>query len=79
MTFELDLPEWMDDGACRGSDPDVFFPPKGHAGAAGEARQICATCKVIDECRDYALEHGLKYGVWGGTSVRERRRIRNAM
>ena len=61
-------------GACRGSDPDVFFPDRGES--LEPAKRICAECVVRDECLEHALASGERFGVWGGTSERERRRIR---
>lgn len=61
-------------GACRGADPDLFFPAQGES--LDPAKQICAECVVRDECLEYALEQRERFGVWGGTSERERRRLR---
>jgi len=61
-------------GACRGSDPDLFFPDRGESLEAAKA--LCAGCAVRDECLEHALRNGERFGVWGGTSERERRRIR---
>lgn len=69
-------PAFMDLGSCRGVDPDVFFPDRGES--LSPAQAICAECIVSDECLEYALANGERFGVWGGTSERERRRIRRA-
>jgi len=61
-------------GACRGVDPDVFFPDRGES--LEPAKAVCAQCAVRDECLEFALLAGERFGVWGGTSERERRRIR---
>jgi len=58
---------------CRGMNPAVFFPTDG-AGFE-TARRICLECPVRTECLEYALEHRIDQGAWGGTSERERRRI----
>ncbi len=68
------LPAWREDGACWGSNSDVFFPEKG--GDASEARAICERCDVINECRDFAVEGHEDKGVWGNTTERQRRAIR---
>ena len=60
---------WMTDGACRNSDPVVFFP---YEPAFDLAKSICAGCRVRAECLDYAIEGGEIYGVWGGLSPQER-------
>lgn len=72
---------WMQHGACLGTDVDLFFPERG--GNVGSAKAVCLSggpcgepCPVLDECREYALRHGEKFGVWGGLSERERRVIR---
>lgn len=67
-------PAFMDLGSCRGMDPDLFFPDRGESLAPAQA--ICAECIVADECLEFALANGERFGVWGGTSERERRRIR---
>ena len=73
-TSWLDPPEWQADGACR-EHPDLdFLPTRGEATAPTKA--VFATCLVRDECLDYALSTGEKFGIWGGTSERERRAIR---
>jgi WhiB family redox-sensing transcriptional regulator len=64
---------WMAAGNCRNYPPDVFFPSDGVG--VDRARKICATCNVAVKCLEYALEHRIEHGVWGGCSERERRRI----
>ena len=65
---------WQDRGACRGVDPGLFFPARGESLAA--ARAVCAGCPVRRECLEHALAQPEKFGVWGGTSERERRVLR---
>ena len=64
---------WMADGNCRMYPPAIFFPSDG--AGVDKARRICATCRVAGQCLEYALEHRIEHGVWGGCSERERRRI----
>jgi WhiB family transcriptional regulator, redox-sensing transcriptional regulator len=64
---------WMRDGNCRAYPPSVFFPSDGVG--VEVARRICASCPVQAHCLEYALEHRVEHGVWGGCSERERRRI----
>ena len=64
---------WMDRGNCRHRPPSLFFPSDG-AGVE-IAKQVCAGCPVQEECLEYALEHRIDHGVWGGASERQRRRI----
>lgn len=58
---------------CLEVAPDVFFPEKGESSLP--AKRLCRGCPVRTVCLDYALRHRERYGVWGGTSERERRRM----
>jgi WhiB family redox-sensing transcriptional regulator len=64
---------WRDDAICAQTDPEAFFPEKG--GSTREAKQICRSCDVRPECLDYALAHNERFGIWGGLSERDRRRL----
>ncbi len=70
----LERPEWMLRARCRGVDPDLFYPERGAPGS--QAKAVCRACDVREDCLDYALANGEKFGVWGGLSERERRRVR---
>lgn len=73
----LDLaepPEWVVDALCAQTDPEEFFPEKG--GSTRQAKRVCMSCDVRTECLDYALERGERFGIWGGLSERERRKLR---
>lgn len=65
---------WMKWAACRGLDPNLFFPEKGD-GSRG-VKDVCRPCPVRQECLDYAIETSQWKGVWGGTTERERKAIR---
>ena len=65
--------DWMARGKCKEVAPDVFFPSDGMGVLV--AQRICAECPVAEACLEYALEHHIDHGVWGGASERERRRI----
>jgi WhiB family redox-sensing transcriptional regulator len=65
---------WQDEANCLGVDPDLFFPERG--ASTREAKEVCRGCVVRDECLEFALANGEKFGIWGGMSERERRRIR---
>ena len=67
-------PEWTTDALCAQVDPELWFPEKGDQ--AREAKRLCAGCDVRVECLAYALAHRERFGVWGGTTERERRRMR---
>jgi WhiB family redox-sensing transcriptional regulator len=70
----IDTGGWQQHGNCLGIDPDLFFPSRGDSTAP--AKEVCEGCQVRPECLDYALVNGEKYGIWGGASERERRRMR---
>jgi WhiB family redox-sensing transcriptional regulator len=66
--------DWQERALCAQTDPEAFFPEKG--GSTREAKKICGGCEVRTECLEYALAHDERFGIWGGLSERERRRIR---
>ena len=70
---------WRDRAACKGSDPELFHPMQGEVKAARQAKEVCDRCDVRQECLDYAVENNEQHGIWGGTSVRQRERLRKAM
>jgi WhiB family redox-sensing transcriptional regulator len=65
---------WQDQALCAQTDPEAFFPEKG--GSTREAKRVCRGCEVRAECLEYALENDERFGIWGGLSERERRRIK---
>ena len=65
---------WQLAANCLGVEPDLFFPERG--ASTKEAKAVCQGCEVRDDCLEYALANGEKFGIWGGLSERERRRIR---
>ena len=64
---------WQERSACYGIDPDVFFPISEEE--AGPALAFCSACTIRDECLSWALKNGERYGVWGGLTEQQRRRI----
>ncbi len=67
--------DWEAHGVCRGLDPDLFFPGRGDVAGMAAAKAVCALCPVAGACLEAALARPEKWGVWGGTSEAERRRI----
>lgn len=67
-------PKWQERGLCSQTDPEAFFPEKG--GSTREAKRVCSRCEVKAECLDYALGHDERFGIWGGLSERERRKLK---
>jgi WhiB family transcriptional regulator, redox-sensing transcriptional regulator len=69
--------QWQERALCAQTDPEAFFPEKG--GSTREAKRICQGCEVRDACLDYALAHDERFGIWGGLSERERRRLKRGI
>ncbi|WP_318205340.1 WhiB family transcriptional regulator [Streptomyces sp. SCL15-4] len=70
---------WRDEAACRDANPDDFFSENTHI--VNEARKVCISCPVRQQCAAYALEHGEWWGTWGGmtqTQLRTHRGRRRA-
>jgi WhiB family redox-sensing transcriptional regulator len=65
---------WQADALCAQTDPEAFFPEKG--GSTRDAKRICGQCNVRAECLEYALRNDERFGIWGGLSERERRRLK---
>jgi WhiB family redox-sensing transcriptional regulator len=71
---EADAQSWQEQALCAETDPEAFFPEKG--GSTREAKKICTGCEVRAQCLEYALSNDERFGIWGGLSERERRRLR---
>lgn len=65
---------WQERALCAQTDPEAFFPEKG--GSTKEAKKVCTGCEVRSKCLEYALQHDERFGIWGGMSERERRRLK---
>jgi WhiB family transcriptional regulator, redox-sensing transcriptional regulator len=74
---EIPTDQWQDRALCAQTDPEAFFPEKG--GSTREAKKICLGCEVRHECLEYALAHDERFGIWGGLSERERRRLKRGV
>jgi WhiB family redox-sensing transcriptional regulator len=72
--LEADGQSWQERALCAETDPEAFFPEKG--GSTREAKRVCMSCEVRVQCLDYALENDERFGIWGGLSERERRRVK---
>ena len=71
-----DESDWNERALCAQTDPEAFFPEKG--GSTREAKKICTGCEVRSECLSYALANDERFGIWGGLSERERRRLKRS-
>ena len=65
---------WQERALCAQTDPEAFFPEKG--GSTREAKKDCVGCDVRSECLEYALDKDERFGIWGGLSERERRKLK---
>jgi WhiB family transcriptional regulator, redox-sensing transcriptional regulator len=75
-------PAFMDEGACRTADPNLFYNDENERGLVGHrksdrAKAVCAGCPVVMECLGWAMATDEPHGVWGGMTSRERHRLRN--
>jgi len=75
--FDAVEEQWQDNALCAQTDPEAFFPEKG--GSTREAKRICSGCEVKAECLEYALHNDERFGIWGGLSERERRRLKRGI
>lgn len=74
MQYTTEAQSFMESAACRGMDPELFYPHKGDSPT--NAKQVCYVCQVKRECLEYALQNNERDGIWGGASERERRQIK---
>jgi WhiB family redox-sensing transcriptional regulator len=73
--------DWRNDAACRDNDPDLFFPIGSTGPAveqADEAKKVCMTCDVREQCLEFALASNQDAGIWGGLTEDERRTLKRA-
>lgn len=69
--------DWHSQAVCSQTDPEAFYPEKG--GSTKEAKRICRGCPVQKQCLQWALDTDERFGVWGGLSDRERRRLKRGI
>lgn len=67
---------WQERALCAQTDPEAFYPEHNDRRSALVAKAVCRVCEVRSECLEYALEHNERFGIWGGLSERERRRLK---
>jgi WhiB family redox-sensing transcriptional regulator len=72
-------PDWRESAACRGEDPDLFFPVGTTGPAVAQEREAAAICRrhcpVVQICGQWALATRQEHGVWGGMTEAQRRSI----
>lgn len=67
---------WHGSAACRGCDPNDFFPERGNPVVARRALAVCSTCPVAGPCLEQALLDCESEGIWGNTTPKQRRVLR---
>lgn len=65
---------WIERANCLGVNPELFFPERG--ASTTEAKEVCRGCVVRKACLEYALTTREVYGIWGGKSENQRRKMR---
>lgn len=65
---------WRMDALCAQTDPDLFFPEVGERNPAAKA--VCGRCAVREQCLAFAMGNREPYGIWGGLSADERKKLR---
>jgi WhiB family redox-sensing transcriptional regulator len=74
IAHDADNTPWQAQALCAQTDPEAFYPDKG--GSTREAKAICTNCDVRAQCLSFAMANDERFGIWGGLSERERRRLR---
>lgn len=69
----MNAPGWYEDAACQDTDPEAFFPDQSQQPFMAIA--LCNTCPVMAQCREAGMDE--RFGVWGGLTENDRRRIRS--
>jgi WhiB family transcriptional regulator, redox-sensing transcriptional regulator len=78
MAYSATYGDWWDLAACQQADPELFFPVSAVGSARADidrAKAVCATCRIRQQCLDYALDTRQAHGVWGGRTEEERLQI----
>lgn len=68
--------DWRTRALCAQTDPESFYPEKGGSGHVREAKRVCLACDVTEDCLAYALDNDERFGIWGGMTEGERRKVR---
>lgn len=67
---------WRDRALCRQVAPYAMFPDRDDATGIEFAKSVCAGCSVRPECVGEAVDHGERFGIWGGLTPEELRLLR---
>ncbi len=75
----VDIDGWERHANCQGCASHLFFPERGDGYGIRQGKAVCAACPVTVECLTHALNNGERWGVWGGMSEAERRKLRRRL
>ena len=56
----------MQDAACLGIDPELWFATDRHSFEHHQAIRICGECEVKTQCLKVARKRRERHGIWGG-------------
>ena len=79
-TWDEDV-DWQTQAACRGADANLFFAPthqetkEERTAREAQAKSVCASCPVREQCLTFALTTRESHGIWGGLNEGERRHL----
>ena len=76
IMLSVETRNWTNRALCKNLDTELFFPQRGESTV--HVKMVCRACPVVKPCLEYSMRNMEKFGVWGGTSERERRRMRSA-
>ena len=76
MSLDIGLlpPNWTKEALCAEVDPVIFFPEAGEKTV--DAKRICRACNVKTQCLEYSITNNERFGIWGGLTEFDRRRLR---
>lgn len=73
----IHAPAWMDGSElCAQADPRIFHAEPGEHDKVAQAKEVCGACPLLEACFTFAMETDQRFGVWGGTSPEDRKRLR---
>ena len=75
LIFGIESASWMQKGKCRGLQTDIFYSEQGRR-SINTAKAICSECPIRQQCLDYAMRNQELYGIWGGHTEIERKKLR---
>lgn len=68
---------WRDNSNCKNTDPELFFDKSAEA-QQEVAQKYCFGCKVVSFCLDFSLAFDARYGVYGGLTEEQRKKLRES-